>query len=102
MHVLIHVLKSSESGGIAYEMYRYILEKNGVAVGTEFDENMNLVHKIATSLEQLTKFKGSKYVQSYIGKIFCDIKELIKNDKKVIFIGTPCQVSGLKSFFKSS
>lgn len=93
-----NVRKKSASGGIAYEMYKHVIGNNGIAVGTSFDENLDLVHKIATNLEEINKFRGSKYVQSSIGRVYGKIKDLSKEGKQVIFIGTPCQVSGLKNF----
>ena len=43
--------------------------------------------------------KGSKYLQSELDNIFTYIKDNIDN-KKILFVGTPCQVSGLKAFLK--
>ncbi len=94
------IRKKSASGGIAWEMYQHIINLGGVVVGTEYDENMNLVHKMTNKIEEAKRFRGSKYVQSYIGKIYTQIREELKNEKKVIFIGTPCQVSGLRNFLK--
>ena len=44
------------------------------------------------------KFKGSKYVQSYIGKSYKDIKMKLEEGSPVLFSGTPCQCAGLKSY----
>lgn len=93
--------RKSASGGIAWEIYRYIINNGGIAVGTQYDENMNLVYKMTNTIEEARKYKGSKYVQSYIGNLYIQIEQQLKRKKEVIFIGTPCQVSGLKSFLKS-
>jgi len=95
------IRKQSSSGGIAYEIYKYIVSNGGLAVGTKFNENMILEHTIANNLEEIQSFKGSKYVQSSIGDIYNKIKQNLKLNKKVVFVGTPCQVSGLKSFVKN-
>lgn len=92
--------KNSSSGGIAYEIYKYVIENDGVAFGTKFNEKMELEHTMATTLKQVKEFCGSKYVQSKIGKSYSDVKSCLKENKKVVFIGTPCQISGLKSFLK--
>lgn len=94
--------KNSSSGGIAYEIYKYVIENGGVAFGTKFNEKMELKHTMATTLEQVKEFCGSKYVQSYIGKCYLDVKKCLKLNKKVVFVGTPCQISGLKSFLKET
>ena len=96
-----NVRKKSSSGGIAWEMYQYIIQHGGIAVGTKFDNEMNLSHQIATNLEELEGFRGSKYIQSSIGTIFTQLKPYVEQNRKIIFIGTPCQVNGLKSFFKN-
>ena len=95
------IRKKSSSGGIAWEMYKYIIEHGGIAVGTKFDNEMNLSHQIATNMNELEGFRGSKYIQSSIGTIFTQIKPYVEQNKNVIFIGTPCQVNGLESFFKN-
>lgn len=93
--------KKSASGGIAWEIYKYVINHEGIAVGTQYNENMNLVHKMTDTIEEVKKYKGSKYVQSYIGNLYIQIEEQLKRKKEVVFIGTPCQVSGLKSFLKN-
>jgi coenzyme F420-reducing hydrogenase beta subunit len=42
--------------------------------------------------------KGSKYVQSNLDGIFKSVKEDLKQNRLVLFSGTPCQVAGLKSY----
>ena len=93
--------RKSSSGGIAWEMYKYIITNGGIAVGTQYDDNMNLVHTMTNKIEDVRKYKGSKYVQSHIGKMYTKIKEKLKLKEKVLFIGTPCQVNGLKNFLKN-
>ena len=61
--------------------------------------DQKLKHIAITKKEDLTKLKGSKYLQSDLGNSFRYIKENLKN-KKILFVGTPCQVAGLKSFLK--
>ena len=96
-----NIRKTSSSGGLAYEIYKYFVHNNGVAVGTKFNENMELKTQVATTLIEVEEFKGSKYVQSLIGDVFLNIKENLLNNKKVVFVGTPCQVMGLKNYLKN-
>jgi len=93
---------SSSSGGAASIFYRNIIERfGGACVGAAFDEGLILRHQVAEDMDGIYKFKGSKYVQSFIGDVFSKVKEYIKNKKYVLFIGTPCQVDGLKNFLGS-
>jgi coenzyme F420-reducing hydrogenase beta subunit len=93
---------SSSSGGAASVFYRqFIKNYSGVCVGSAFHEGLFLTHKIAGAQEEIVVFKGSKYVQSFVGNIFTQIEHYIKNSTPVLFIGTPCQVDGLKIFLGS-
>lgn len=89
---------SSTSGGIFTAASDYILDNNGVVYGVKFDEDFNVLHDKAFSKKERDKFRGSKYVQSYLGDIFSEIVDQLQGDQKVLFSGTPCQVAGLLSF----
>lgn len=92
------VLKSSTSGGIFSLIANYILEQEGVVVGAKF-ENLELNHVIIDNKNDLRFLRGSKYIQSNLNEIFKRIKSHLKN-RKVLFVGTPCQVAGLKFYLK--
>lgn len=54
------------------------------------------------SLEELPKMQGSKYVHSIIkDDIYSDIANTVKS-QKVLFIGTPCQVSAVRNLTRNS
>ena len=94
--------KKCASGGIATIMSEYaIREKKGIVYGTCYDDNLNPVCTKATKIEEIEKFKGSKYVQSFVGDTYKDVKNDLVDGKFVLFIGTPCQISGLLSFLKN-
>ncbi len=93
------ILKST-SGGVAALLSEQFIERGGVVCGCGFDDNLTLRHQFARAKEHLESFKGSKYVQSQTKGIYQSIKDLLKNGEKVLFIGTPCQVSGLRQFLK--
>lgn len=90
--------RKSSSGGIATLLSKKFLENGDYVCGAVFDGGLTVRHKIISKLEELDMLRGSKYVQSIIGDCFKQIKELLDKGKKVLFIGTPCQVCGLKSF----
>lgn len=92
-------LKSS-SGGVFSVLAEYFLKKKGFVCGAAFDEKNKLRHIIISSKKDLTKLRGSKYVQSEIGGVFREIRNLLEEDKSVLFSGTPCQTAGLKNFLK--
>lgn len=90
----------STSGGFFLSVAKKIVEQNGVVYAAGFDQNMKVVHKKASQIEELNGLQGSKYVQSYLGKIFTEIKELLEGGTKVLFVGTPCQVEGILSYIE--
>ncbi len=93
--------KNKASSGSIFELIaKLILNENGIVIGAAFDENNKLNHIAIDNIKDLDKLKGSKYLQSHLNNIFTYIKENIKN-KKILFVGTPCQVAGLKSFIKN-
>jgi coenzyme F420-reducing hydrogenase beta subunit len=90
-------LKSS-SGGMFTLIAEQIIDEGGVVFGAGFDDNFVLVHSYVETKEGLNKFRGSKYVQSRIGDTYHQVKEFLKQGRKVLFTGTPCQIGGLKSY----
>ncbi|CDE14313.1 putative uncharacterized protein [Clostridium sp. CAG:470] len=90
--------KNSSSGGVFSVLARYVLENNGAVYGACFDEKLKLEHIRIDKQENLYKLRGSKYLQSNTKNTF----ELVKNDLnkgvKVLYVGTPCQIAGLKNY----
>ena len=90
----------SSSGGIFTLIANYILNQNGVVFGAAFNEKFEVVHTWTDNEEGLEKFRGSKYLQSQIGKTFKEVKEFLEEGRKVLFTGTPCQVEGLLTYLR--
>lgn len=90
----------SASGGIFTAISDKILASGGVVYGARFDENFNVIHSRATNKIDRDKFRGSKYVQSFLGFIFKQVKRDLEEGKYVLFSGTPCQVAGLNNYLK--
>lgn len=91
----------SSSGGIFFSLAKYIIEnQSGWVFGAAFDDSFQLHHEGVHSMEDLSKLRGSKYVQSTIGHTYTNIKGLLDNNEQVLFVGTPCQVAGLRGFLR--
>lgn len=89
------IRRKSSSGGMFYELSQVILEDGGVVFGACYDKEMHqVVHKSTeeTSIENMLK---SKYVESKLGDTYKKIETYLKDGKKVLFCGTPCQAAGL-------
>lgn len=94
--------KKSASGGIGAVLSERIISQGGVVYGAAFErENDKLIlkHSKAETLEQAEKFRGSKYVQSFIGgDIYRDVLKELKTGRNVLFTGTPCHIGALQNF----
>lgn len=90
--------KRSSSGGIFFAIAKRIIAQGGIVYGAAFDENLKLSHIGVENLNDLEKLRGSKYLQSDMGDIYKEVREQLKQDRWVYFVGTGCQVAGLKVF----
>lgn len=89
------------SGGIGTTMSEYVIRNGGVVFGSRYNENLVPIMTFTERLEELEHFKGSRYVQSLVGNgTFIQVKKFLIDNRQVLFIGTPCQIAGLKSFLK--
>lgn len=89
---------SSTSGGAASAFARFIIRQGGVVYGCAMLPNIEARHIRVDNLDDLAKLKGSKYVQSTMGMTYRSVKEDLRQGRKVLFTGTPCQVAGVKSY----
>ena len=94
------IREKSTSGGAATTFYMHVLENNGVVYGCSNIEKNEIHFLRIDNVDDLDKLKGSKYVHSYINDTFKLVKKDLLEDKLVLFIGTPCQVDGLKNYLK--
>lgn len=92
----------SASGGIFAVMAESILKDRGVVFGAAFDENWMVRHIAVEQIEQLPILLGSKYVQSVVGETYKQAEKALKEGRKVLFSGTPCQIQGLHKYLGRS
>ncbi len=97
-----NILKGSSSGGMFFHIAKYIIDKKGVVFGVTFDENLNAHHEYIDNIEGIKKFQGSKYVRSDLNNAYLNVEKFLKNDRYVLFTGTPCQCEGLRKYLNKS
>ena len=97
-HKNMREVETSRSGATFIAISDYILENGGIVYGAGYTDHFRVVHKRATTKEERDEFKGSKYVQSDLNTVFCQVRKDLKEGLTVLFSGTPCQTSGLSSF----
>ena len=94
-----NVLVRSASGGCFYSIAESFLLDGGIVAGCAYDNTgaiLSAKHIVAKNKTELVRLQGSKYVQSNTEGIFNEVKAAAKNNKSVLFCGTPCQVAACK------
>lgn len=91
--------RKSSSGGVFGEIAKAIISCGGAVVASRFsDDYESVCFDICERIEELPAYQGSKYVQSLTNDVFQRTKNLLLNGRKVLFVGTGCQVAALKSY----
>ncbi len=94
------VREDSSSGGIFTLLAEETINNGGVVFGAAFNDKWQVAHTYANEINDIKKFRGSKYVQSDIGGCYSVAEKFLKEGKEVLFSGTPCQIAGLKRFLR--
>lgn len=93
-------IKSSSGGIFSLFAENVINRDNGVVFGAKFDVNWQVIIAHTETIEGLEAFRGSKYVQAQIGTSYIKAEHFLKEGRKVLFTGTPCQIAGLHHFLR--
>lgn len=92
----------SSSGGIFVVLAEQTIRRGGVVCGARFDENWEVEHAFAGTLEELEPLMRSKYLQSRIGDCYKKTEQFLKQGREVLFAGTGCQIAGLNKFLRKN
>lgn len=91
------IRQSCSSGGVAYEISRYLINSGYKVCAVRYNVEKNRVeHYISNNVEDLSASKGSKYLQSYTVDAFSKINF----NEKYLIVGTPCQISSFHKTLK--
>ncbi len=88
----------SSSGGVFTLLAEWIISMGGCVYGAAWEEGFTVKHIKVMDREGLTKLRYSKYVQSDTSDIYKDVKRELGSKRIVLFVGTPCQIAGLKKY----
>lgn len=91
----------SASGGAFPVLARPVLRDGGVVFGAEMLPEGRVRHVGITSVDELPRLQGSKYVQSDTAGTFGECAEALLAGRPVLYSGTPCQVFALRSVLAS-
>lgn len=88
---------SCTSGGIAFEIAHYLVENGYKYMGVKFNaEKMCAENYTTEKLEELEASKGSKYITSHTMPALGELKER----RKWVVFGTPCQIAAIDNYAK--
>ena len=91
--------KESSSGAIFSLLAEQILDQNGTVYGVAMSQDCKYAEFIRVDKqEDLSKLRGSKYLQARVGNTYQQVKADLESGLAVLFSGTGCQVNGLKCF----
>lgn len=91
---------ASSSGGVFVALAKKVIDQGGVVFGAVFDENWEVRHIYAENMDGVRPMMGSKYVQSRIGDTFRQAEKFLKEGRKVLFTGSPCQITALHNYLR--
>ena len=94
--------ETSASGGIAAEIYKKAVSEGCDIAGAVQQDDFSVVMQLSSDEKAILKFKNSKYVFSEAWHVYQEIKQSLKADKNVVFIGLPCQVAALRKIFREN
>lgn len=87
------------SGGICYELSKYIINIGGYVAGVVWSDNYrNAEYILTNSAADLDRLMQTKYFQPKMNGIYKKIKEKLNAGCKVLFIGSACSNDALKRF----
>lgn len=94
------IVYKSSSGGIFSLLSECILSEGGVVYGARYNYKLERLEHCSTDKCDINELRKSKYIESFLGNIFLDVRNKLLSNRKVLFCGTPCQIEGLDSFLK--
>lgn len=93
-----YVRLNSSSGGIFTELAKSVIKQGGVVVGATLNSNFSVEHIFIENEFEIELLRRSKYTQSDTKDVYAKIQALLKNEKLVLFSGTPCQCAAVKAY----
>lgn len=93
------ICKNSTSGGIFTQIATNFLQNDSAIIfGAESLKNNTCHQSAVNNINELSKIQGTKYIQSEIYGSFRNVRKALKENKIVLYCGTPCQIAGLYAF----
>lgn len=95
--------ENSSSGGVFYELSKWVINQGGVVIGAAYGNNAAVVQHIAVdNFQDLPRLQKSKYAPSSLSD--SSVSEALQqaDTRWVLFSGTPCQVKSIRQKYHGS
>lgn len=96
------LLQASSSGGGFSLFAEWVLKQGGVVYGSRYNGETERLEVFSTDQTDLASLRKSKYLESFTGSAFVEIKKHLQASRRVLYCGTPCQVRGLKQYLSAT
>lgn len=91
------------SGGVATELVEYYITNQNVVYGVEYTEDYKSARHIRIeNFDNIKNISGTKYVQASMENVYDAIREDLKDNRNILFIGLPCEVAAVRSLFPNA
>jgi len=91
----------STSGGMFSALAEKIFSQGGYVSGAIYNKDHSVSHIVTNDKSKLPELRSSKYLQSFTGNSYEDIKQLLIKGEKILVCGTPCQITALYAYLNS-
>ena len=89
------------ASGAAYTLLaRAVFEQGGIVAGHIWDRDFGVKGFVSGNADDLEILRGTKYLQSNVEGIYLAVRQYLKENKLVLFSGTPCQNAAMRSFLR--
>lgn len=100
VHKNLEVRFDSTSGGLFSAFAEQILKEGGVVGGAIYNDDLTVRQVLIDNKLELHKLRGSKYLQSDFTGFYKSVKDYLKEGRKVLICGSPCQMAAIRSYLR--
>jgi len=91
------VLTSSSGGFFTVLAEAFLKQPDSHVAAVVWADDFRSVNHTLNTTRNIEKMKGSKYIQSRKNTIYKEIKTLLDNNHRVMFVGCPCETWALRN-----
>ncbi len=90
--------RRNSTGGIFTLSAEHMIKSGGYVCCPVYEKDMSVRHVLTNDSSQLYSLCEKGYLQSDLEGIYVPVKEKLAEGRRVLFLGTPCEVSAVKNY----